>query len=214
MSLSYMQQYRRDRKMKAISMGVEVKDLPYMCLKIKNTSNYYTLKHHNYLYSAAWKIVKQFSSMNLDVDELVDVGWFECARYHKDITREYKRILIKMFNFAIAQARGVAYDSVTVPVFVKNTDEVLASAPFRDEVFISFNDNTDEQVSEIYKVCSPDECRLLDMRFRQGLTYKEIGALCGKSFSNMIIKYQRLFERIRKRLRGEETRGLRAVINA
>ena len=188
--------WRHERKAKAEALGVSVGDLPDMREEITNKSNFYSEKHHNFLYHAAWRIVKKFKRLDLDVEELVDVGWYECARYHEDVTREYKRIFIKMYAFAMSRYKGVSFYSVNVPKFVDKADEVMEFLPFRTNERLSIHDDTEDRAAEIYALCYFDERKLLDMRFRQGLTYKEIGKICNKSFSNMIIKYQSPMKRI------------------
>ncbi len=202
----YMKAWRRKRKAKAEVLGVATMDLPNMRGVAKNRSNYYSKKHHNYLYKAAHKIANQFKGYDFDIDELVNVGWYRCARYHEDVTREYQRILTKMFVFAMSQIKKVDFYSVNVPVFVNN--EIL-DVLFEEENAVSINDNIIDRVEEILKLCSSEEKELLYVRFYKGLTLEQIGEMYNKSQSNLTIKYQRLFERIQKRLRGEKTRGLR-----
>ncbi|MEE9365878.1 MAG: hypothetical protein V3W44_04240 [Dehalococcoidales bacterium] len=146
------------------------------------------------------------------MDELVNVGWYSCARYHEDVTREYKRILIVMFRFVIGRINGVDFSSDTVPVFIGKADEVMDSLAFRVDEVPSRHDISEQRVKAILAQCSHDERRLLELRFVHNLTYKEIGAIYQKQSSSTIIKFQKLFERIRKRERGEPTRYLRTPL--
>ncbi len=205
--------WRHERKAKAAALGVALEDLPDRRDKVRtDRSCYYSDKHHKFLYHAAWRIIRKFENWNLDVDELVNVGWYQCARYHEDVSREYERILIKMYRFAVSRITGVCFDALNVPVFVKEPDKTMRILPFRREERLSINDDTVERVSEILESCSSDEKELLRLRFYWGLTFKEIGDIYGVGQSNMTIKYQKMFERIKKRLRGEPTRGLRTKL--
>ncbi len=210
---SYYRKYRKERKAKAAVLGIAVKDLPdTRGTNRGNKSCYFSDKHHNYLYHAAHRIARQFPNRNIDVNELVNVGWYGCARYHEDVTKEYQRILTKMFQFAVSQQKGVAFDSINVPMFVENADEMMNVLSFRRNERLSTHDDTVEKVSEILETCSSDEKELLRLRFYWGLTLKEIGCIYEVGPSNLTIKYQRLFERIRKRACGEETRSLRTSL--
>ena len=212
MSDPYWTRWRKARKERAVKLGIPIDELPDMRFEISNKSNYYSPKHENYLYSAAYKTIAKFYWIDLDANELVNVGWWKCARYHKDISREYIRLLVVMHNFVNCRLKGVDSHSKNVPSFVDEADDLMSILPFRVNERLPFHDNTEERVKAIFDLCSDDEKELLYLRFFENLTYKELGKVYKKHFSNMIIKYQRLFIRIRKRLNGEKTRSLRTKL--
>ena len=132
MSDPYWTKWRKARKERSAKLKIPIDKLSDLRFDITNKSNFYSLKHEAYLYSAAYKTIAKFYWADLDADELVNIAWFKCARYHKDISREYIRLLVVMHNFVDSRLKGVDSHSKTIPTFVEDADDLMAILQFRN----------------------------------------------------------------------------------
>lgn len=69
---------------------------------LTNRSNYWSEGHLKLLYFLAKQIRWQFhKEIQLDEDELVNVGWFRQARYLPEVRGKSGRIKLEMFKWAM-----------------------------------------------------------------------------------------------------------------
>lgn len=69
---------------------------------ITNRSNYWSDHHYGLLIMLAGQVLSEVDIW-LDINELINVGWFEAARYYKDVRYKARWIKRKMFQFALKE---------------------------------------------------------------------------------------------------------------
>ena len=72
---------------------------------VTNKSNYWSKHHHGMLVVLARAIQRQFPLANLDIEELMNVGWYAQARYYKNVKGKSYRIRREMFNWVKRELR-------------------------------------------------------------------------------------------------------------
>lgn len=73
-----------------------------MARPITNRSNYFSQHHYGMLVVLAKQVLGMFDH-RLDINELINVGWFRQARYYENVKGKAGRIKREMFNWAIHQ---------------------------------------------------------------------------------------------------------------
>ena len=73
-----------------------------MARPIKNKSNYWSQHHYGILIMLAKQTNTKFNDV-FDINELINVGWFRQARYHKSVKFKAKYIKREMYNWAIRE---------------------------------------------------------------------------------------------------------------
>lgn len=72
-----------------------------------NRSNFFSEHHYRLLIMLAKQVLDYFKNTkigrNLDINELISVGWFSQARYYKDVRGKAGRIKREMFKWAFKE---------------------------------------------------------------------------------------------------------------
>jgi hypothetical protein len=80
--------------------------------KITNRSNYFSPRHHGTLVLLAKQVIDYFGEKNggerwfrdnLDINELINIGWFRQARYWENIEKHMKDTKREMFKWAFKE---------------------------------------------------------------------------------------------------------------
>lgn len=78
---------------------------------ITNRSNYFSQHHYGTLIMLAKQVIDHMrtygQACNLDINELVNVGWLSQARYYPDMRKCMINTKKKMFKFAYEEIRKV-----------------------------------------------------------------------------------------------------------
>lgn len=73
---------------------------------LKNRSNYWSQHHYGMLVVLAKQVLDQFDG-KLDINELINVGWFRQARYYKSVVGKARRVKREMYNWAVKERKSV-----------------------------------------------------------------------------------------------------------
>jgi hypothetical protein len=84
---------------------------------ITNKSNYFSKHHYYMLIRLAHQVLNMFINdpwfwNNLNIDELINVGWFRQARYHKSVKGISNLIKREMYNWAVKERKKAVHEKL------------------------------------------------------------------------------------------------------
>ena len=158
-------------------------------MKSKRKTCYWSEQHQKLLERAAQDALKTLPSPNIEIEDLISVGWISCLRRRSEKTLRgcYRYTYLNMIRY----------------LFSENCKawKAAGSTKSKSMLYEPIKEVSDNMDYEVYLESIPEEKRKLVVDYGLGSTFTEIANRTGISREAVRAKYARIIEKVRERFR-------------